>query len=226
MAAGTISSLAFAWSLVVLPLALIGQAISTAVFPHLADQAADDDHHGLQRTLSQAIRWIIFLTIPATAGLAILRIPVVSLVLQHGAFGPNATRITSEALLFYSLGLAAQALIEILSRGFYALRDTRTPVAFAVLSMLLNLVLSLLLRGPLGYRGLALALSLAVTVEATLLFVVLRRRLRGLEEAAIAWSSLIAAVAAWMMVLALTAFMHWSRTYGPLVDRRGVRYLI
>src|SRR5205823_698190 len=121
MGAGTISSLAFAWSLVVLPLALIGQAISTAVFPHLAEAAAGEDHHDLQRTLSHGIRAIIFLTIPATAGLAVLRIPVVALVLQHGAFGPNATRVTADALLFYSLGLAAQALIEILSRGFYAL---------------------------------------------------------------------------------------------------------
>ncbi|MHB8573814.1 MAG: murein biosynthesis integral membrane protein MurJ [Dehalococcoidia bacterium] len=226
MSAGTISSLTFAWSLVVLPLALIGQAISTAVFPHMAEQAAGDDHYELQRTLSQAVRVIIFLTIPATVGLAVLRIPVVSLVLQHGAFSANATRITAEALLFYSLGLAAQALIEILSRGFYALRDTRTPVLFAVLSMVLNLVLSLLLRGPMGYRGLALALSLAVSVEAVLLIAVLRTRLHGLNEGAIAWSAVRGAAAALAMAVAVAAFMVWARHYGPLVDRRGVRYLV
>jgi len=225
MGAGTISSLTFAWSLVVLPLALVGQAISTAVFPHLAEHAAGDDRAEVGRTLAQTARVIIFLTIPATAGLVILRIPIVSLVLQHGQFDAEATRVTAGALLFYSLGLAAQALIEIFSRGFYAIRDTRTPVAFAVLSMVLNLVFSLLLRGPMGYKGLALALSLSVTVEAALLFLFLRPRMGGLEEAKLLWTALRSAAAAWIMVVVVAAVMLWMRHYAPLVDRRGVRYL-
>src|SRR5207244_2047144 len=122
--------------------------------------------------------------------------------------------------------LAAQAVIEILSRGFYALRDTRTPVAFAVLSLLLNLIFSLLLREPLGYRGLALALSLAVIVEASLLFVFLRRRLGGLEERSLLWSVARAAVSAWAMIVVVAAFMVWARSMPQLMDRRGVRYLV
>ncbi len=225
MSAGTISSLTFAWSLVVLPLALIGQAISTAVFPHLAEHAASDDRQQLRRTLAQAVRVIVFLTLPATAGLVVLRTPVVALVLQHGQFDANATHVTANALLFYSLGLGAQALIEILSRGFYALRDTRTPVAFAVLSMILNLGFSLLLRDRMGYRGLALALSLSVTVEAALLFIFLRARLGGMEEGRLAWSTVRAAAATWLMIVAVAGFMLWARHYAPLADRRGVRYL-
>jgi putative peptidoglycan lipid II flippase len=225
MAAGTVSSLSYAWSLVVLPLALVGQAISTAVFPHMADQAADDDHHELRNTLAQALRIIVFLTIPATVGLVVLRVPVTSLLLQHGSFTAHDTGVVATALLFYSLGLAAQALIEILSRGFYALRDTRTPVAFAVLSMALNLGFSLLLRGPLGYRGLALALSLAVMVEATSLFLVLRARIGGLQERALLWTVARAVVAAWLMAVAVAAAMVWARHTGLFADRRGVRYL-
>jgi len=226
MSAGTISSLNYAWSLVVLPLALVGQAISTAVFPHMADQAAGDDHVRLRHTLAQTLRVIAFLTIPATAGLVVLRIPVVSLLLQHGQFTAESTRVTAAALLFYSLGLGAQALIEILSRGFYALRDTRTPVAFALLSMALNLAFSLLLRGPLGYRGLALSLSLAVTIEAALLFLVLRRRLGGMQEGALTWSVLRALAASWIMVVVIAAFMLWARHSALLGDRRGLRYLV
>ncbi len=225
MAAGTVSSLSYAWSLVVLPLALVGQAISTAVFPHMADQAADDDHHELRNTLAQALRIIVFLTIPATVGLVVLRVPVTSLLLQHGSFTAHDTGVVATALLFYSLGLAAQALIEILSRGFYALRDTRTPVAFAVLSMALNLGFSLVLRGPLGYRGLALALSLAVTVEAGSLFVVLRARVGGLQERALLWTAARAIVAAWVMAVAVAAAMVWAQHTGLFADRRGVRYL-
>ncbi len=227
MAAGTVSSLSYAWSLVVLPLALVGQAISTAVFPHMADQAAeDDDHHQeLRNTLAQALRIIVFLTIPATAGLVVLRVPVTSLLLQHGSFTAHDTGVVATALLFYSLGLAAQALIEILSRGFYALRDTRTPVAFAVLSMALNLGFSLLLRGPLGYRGLALALSLAVMVESASLFLVLRARIGGLQERALLWTAARSLVAAWLMAVAVAAAMVWARHTGLFADRRGVRYL-
>src|SRR5579884_839000 len=84
MSAGTISSLNYAWQLVVLPLALVGQAISTAVFPHLADVAAAEAHRELRRTLAQTLRIIVFLTVPATAGLVVLRVPVVALLLQRG----------------------------------------------------------------------------------------------------------------------------------------------
>jgi putative peptidoglycan lipid II flippase len=225
MGTGTISGLAYAWSLVILPLALVGQAISTAVFPHLADQAAGEDPAAFRGTLNQALRVIIFLTIPATAGLAVLRVPVVALLLQHGSFDARSTHIVADALLFYSLGLAAQALIEILSRGFYAQRDTRTPVMLALLSMALNVGFSLLLRGPLGYRGLALSLSLAVTVEAALLYLLLRRKMGGLETGALAGSALRALAAAWVMVVALAVLMHWARGSAMLADRRGVRYL-
>jgi putative peptidoglycan lipid II flippase len=226
MGAGTISSLNYAWLLVVLPLALIGQAISTAVFPHMADQAADEAHVELRRTVSQALRVIVFLTVPATVGLVVLRVPVVTLLLQRGQFDAESTRVTAAALLFYSLGLAAQAVIEILSRGFYALRDTRTPVIFAVLSLLLNLVFSLLLREPLGYRGLALALSLAVSVEALLLFVTLRRRIGGLEGRSLLWSVARAAAAAWAMIVLVAAFMVWARSTSLLGEHHVVRYLL
>ena len=91
--------------------------------------------------------------------------------------------------------------------------------------MVLNLVFSLLLRGPMGYKGLALALSLSVTVEAALLFLFLRPRMGGLEEAKLLWTALRSAAAAWIMVVVVAAVMLWMRHYAPLVDRRGVRYL-
>jgi putative peptidoglycan lipid II flippase len=150
----------------------------------------------------------------------------VALLLQHGSFDARSTHIVADALLFYSLGLAAQALIEILSRGFYAQRDTRTPVLLALISMALNVGFSLLLRGPLGYRGLALSLSLAVTVEAALLFLLLQRRMGGLEGVALAWSALRAMAASWVMVVALGALMLWARHSSLLADRRGLRYLV
>ena len=102
--------------------------------------------------------------------------PLVVVLLQRGAFGSASTDLTSQALFFYALALFAHNGIEILSRGFYALSDTRTPVALALLSMLLNIALAAALVGPLEVRGLALALSLASIAEFGLLYLLLRRR--------------------------------------------------
>ena len=90
--------------------------------------------------------------------------------------------MTSEALLFYAPALFAHSGIEILSRGFYAMGNTKTPVGFAVGSMLINVVLAALLVGPLEVRGLALALSVATVVEFLALYVTIARRVPGLLE--------------------------------------------
>jgi len=177
-----ISGINYAWLIIMTPLGLFGMAISTAVFPTLAEHAATESMDDLRRTLSLALRLILFLTLPASVGLMILGKPLVAFFFEHGAFSAASTDITVAALLFYAIGLFALSGIEILSRGFYALSDTRTPVAFAVVSMLANLILCLILVGPFGIRGLGLALSLSAILEFSLLFRVLRRRMFGLEE--------------------------------------------
>ena len=177
-----ISGINYAWLIIMTPVGLFGMAISTAVFPTLAEQAAVERRDELRHTLSLSLRLILFLTLPASVGLMILGKPLVTFLFEHGAFTAASTDITVAALLFYSIGLFAHSGIEILSRGFYALSDTRTPVAFAITSMIANLILCLMFVGPFGVRGLGLALSLSAILEFYLLFRVLRRRTFGLDE--------------------------------------------
>jgi putative peptidoglycan lipid II flippase len=177
LAAGTISGVSFAWLIVMTPVGVIGMAISTAAFPTLADQAARDEEQLLAGTLARALRLILFLSLPAGVGLALLARPLVVVLLQRGAFDASSTDLTVDALVYYAPALFAHCGIEILSRGFYALSDTRTPVAVAVGAMLLNLALAALLVGPMEVRGLALALSLATTLEFGCLLVLLSQRL-------------------------------------------------
>lgn len=176
----TISALNFAWLIVMMPLGLFGMAISTAVFPTLAEQAVDRRDE-LRATLERSLRFIMFLTVPAALSLMILSQPLVALILEHGAFSEASTEITRDALIFFAIGLIGHAGIEILSRGFYALSDTRTPVLFAVVALLTNLVLSAIFVSPFGISGLALAISLATLLNAALLFWSLRGRLEGLD---------------------------------------------
>ncbi len=177
-----ISAVNYAWLIVMMPLGLFGMAISTAVFPTLAEQAASESRDALRRTVSATLRLILFLTLPASVGLMILGKPLITFLFEHGAFTASSTDVTVAALFFYTIGLFAQAGTEILSRGYYALSDTRTPVAFAITAMIANLVLCLVLVGPMGVKGLALALSLSAILEFTLLFRVLRKKLGSLDE--------------------------------------------
>ncbi len=193
-----ISAVNYAWLIMMTPLGLFGMAIGTAVFPTMAEQAATARAE-LRRTLEQSLRVTLFLTVPAAVGLMILAGPLVALLFQRGAFTESSTDVTQAALLFYSIGLFAHAAIEILSRGFYALGDTRTPVRFAVVSLVVNLALSAAFVGPLEVRGLALAVSLATILEAALLAATLRGRIEGLDLRALGGSLLRTLVAAALM---------------------------
>jgi len=213
-----ISAANYAWLIVMTPLGIFGMAIATALFPTLADQAAQEKSNEMRWSISNALRLILFLTLPASVGLMLLGEPLVTFLFQRGAFDAASTNITASALIFYSIGLFALGGIEILSRGFYALGDTRTPVAFAVLSMILNVIFCLILvvAIPLEVRGLALAMSLASTVEFFLLFRALSRRMGGLEEGHVIYSLTRTAGAMLLMVEVVGLFVVLMHASGHL----------
>ena len=178
---GAVSALNYAWLLMLLPLGVFAQSIATAAFPTFAAQAARNEIDPMRRTLSAALRATLFLSLPAAVGLVVLSAPLVELLFERGEFTAESTQAVASTLQFFALGLAAHSLLEIVTRGFYALHDTRTPVAAGVAAMLLNVALSLLLIGPLAQGGLALANSIATTVEALILIGLIRGRLSGIE---------------------------------------------
>jgi putative peptidoglycan lipid II flippase len=200
--ASVISQLTYAWLLATLPLALFGMALSTAVFPRLADHAADEDMESLRVTISRVLRVIMFLTIPAALGLAILREPATVVLLERGEFTRFDSLITASALGWYCLGIVPQAGIEIHSRGFYALGDTRTPVILAVSAVVLNLVVSALLWQRFEHEGLAFSVSLAAWCEWTALYLLYVRR-TGASAAADLRAIGVVALAAAVMALFL-----------------------
>jgi putative peptidoglycan lipid II flippase len=217
---GAISAVNYAWLVVMTPLGLFGMAISTAVFPRMAEQAARD-HEELQETLSRSLRLILFLTVPASLGLMILAKPITAFLLRSGAFDASSTDLVVSALVFYSVALFAHAGIEILSRGYYAMSDTRTPVAFAVVSMAINLVLSVVLVWPFGIKGLAAALSVATIVEFVLLLRTLDRRLHGLDTRQLVLSATRTVVATVLMAEAIALWLAALKLAGLLeLDRK------
>ena len=174
---GSVSALEWGWDAMQLPETLIGTAFGLVAFPTLAELAASGDLAGLRRTLGQALRVVVALTVPATVGLIVLGRPLLQLLYQRGAFDASSTQAVVVALRFYALGLVGHASLELVARTFFARQDTIPPLLFAAGSALLNIVLGLLLMGVLGFGGLALANSIAVSVEVLALSFVLRRRL-------------------------------------------------
>ena len=115
--------------------------------------------------VARALRVIMFLTVPAAVGLALLGVPVVTLLLERGEFTRADTMVTAAAMAWYCLGIVPQSGIEIHSRAFYAMGDTRTPVVLAVAAVALNLILSAALWGRFGVEGLAFSVSAAAWLE-------------------------------------------------------------
>jgi putative peptidoglycan lipid II flippase len=198
---GSVSWLWYAFRLMQLPIGVFGVALATVSLPALARAAVDDDLAALKSTLSATLRLVFVLTIPAALWLAVMAQPVIAFLYEHGRFGAGDTHRTADALLMYCVGLPAFAGVGIVTRAFYALGDTRTPVRASFVSVGLNLVLNLLFIGPLrplglGHLGLALATSLTSIANLTQLLLALRRRIGPLEGGRILRTALRATVAA------------------------------
>jgi putative peptidoglycan lipid II flippase len=187
LVAGSLSALNYAWLLMLLPQGVFAQAVATAAFPTFSAQTARGQRDAMRSTLAATLRAVLYLALPAAVGLVVLRLPLVQLLFERGAFSDASTQMVASALALYALGLPAHCLVEIVVRAFYAMHDTRTPVAVGIAAMGLNIGLSLAfiqLFGSLDWpphAGLALSNSLATTAEMAVLLGILRRRLDGLE---------------------------------------------
>ncbi len=181
LATGSITYLFYGMRFIHFPLGIFGIAIATAVLPTMSAQAARREMEAFRETLSMGLRLVFFIMFPAMAGLITLRVPIVNLLLERGKFDWVSTAGTADALLFYAVGLWAFAGVRIVAQAFYSLQDTKTPVKTAIIALLANIVLSLVLMGPLQHGGLALATSLAASLNITLLTKKLRKKIGRMD---------------------------------------------
>jgi putative peptidoglycan lipid II flippase len=185
--AGSVSALYLAFTIMLMPQIVIAQAAAMAALPTFSAQVARGKPEEMRASLAATLRGVLLLTIPSMLGLVLLRVPLVQLLYQRGDFTAQSTQLVAWALLWYSVGLVAHSVVEVVSRAFYALYDTKTPVIVGVSAMVLNLGLSFLfswlfkLAGWMPHGGLALALSVSTTLEMIALLAIMRKRLAGLH---------------------------------------------
>ncbi len=230
LATGSIVALRIANRLINFPLGIFAMGLSTAIFPTLATQAAKKDIGALKETFSFGLRLVLYITIPAAVGMAVLRVPIVRLLFETGEFTSQDTNATAYALLFYSIGLVAQAGLQILTRVFYSLQDTVTPVKAGFISVMLNLFFSLIVVKwtNLDIGGLALAFSVASLFQMLILIWHLRRKLGMIDGRRIINTFLRSSFAALIMGLGsfatanyLAIYVNLGTTSGRLIQTMG-----
>jgi putative peptidoglycan lipid II flippase len=218
-----LAALNYAWIVMLLPHGVFASSVATAIFPTFSQMAAVGNREGMRRGMAQTLRALLFVVIPASVGLFVLRVPIIQVLFERGVFTHEATLSVAWALAFYAPGLIAHSLIEIINRAFFALQDTLTPVIVGAGAMIGTIVLSLLLipvigdpaslvRGPQG--ALALANTLASIAEVPVLLWLLRRHLGGLGGRALVGSVLRLGAAAGAMGVVLWLLQQWPTMQG------------
>ena len=185
LAAGSISWLYYSDRLMEFPLGVLGVALGTVILPKLSQKQAEASLEGFRRTLDWGLRATLVFGLPAALGLAMLAGPMIATLFQSDVFSPHDVQMAQRSLMAYSVGLPAFILIKVLAPGYYARQDTKTPVKYAVIAMVANMVLNLALIVPLQHAGLALATSLAAYLNAFLLYRGLRRQ--GVYQPGAGW---------------------------------------
>jgi putative peptidoglycan lipid II flippase len=202
---GAVSAFDWGWKLMQIPQTLIGTAMGFVIFPTLAALSELGDVDGKRGAFSGAMRFILVATVPSAVGLLLVGRPGIAL-LEGGAFDSSATDMVFSALQFFSIGIILHSMLEITARGFYADKDTLTPLFAGVGGAVLGVIVALTLLPSLGVGALALANSAAIGCEVAILLVILRRRWQGLQEPIIAGTltrSVLASGAMALVILAL-----------------------
>jgi putative peptidoglycan lipid II flippase len=198
----SVSALNYAWQLLMLPHGVLALSVSTVILPTLSRLWQAGDTAAFRGTLGNALRPLLFLSLPAAVILFAFRLPIVQALFQTGAFSAESTTLVAAPLAFLAMGLVGYALVEALTRAFYAMQDTKTPVIAGIAIMVLNVVIGIALLDRMGYLALALALSLSTAVEAVILAIVLRRRIGSLTAKTREWLLRVIACTATMAFVA------------------------
>ncbi|MFY0543733.1 murein biosynthesis integral membrane protein MurJ [Brevibacillus sp. H7] len=200
---GKLASLYYANQIVQMPMAVFVGAFTLPLFPLLASYVKRGEMHLMKQTLQKGLAYLLILLIPVTVGLVLYGEPLIRLVFERGAFGREAVADTTWALVFYSLGIYALAARDLITRAFYALENTRTPVVIGVIGIVVYVISNWLLIPVFGHGGIALSAAVSASSQALLLFVLLWRRIGSPVQSSFFFTAGKVAAACTAMALAI-----------------------
>ncbi len=200
---GSVSWLYYSDRLMEFPVGVFGIALASVVLPSLSKENTSGTDASFSAMMDWALRWVILIAVPATFALYLLSTPLLSTIFQRNAFNANDVAMSSLSLEAFAIGVCAFILVKVLAPGFFAKQDTHTPMRIAIVAVLVNILLSVLLVDSMQHTGLALAVSIAAWVNATLLFIMLM--VRGIYRPQPGWFWFLARIA--LAVLAMSAML-------------------
>ncbi len=218
---GSVSYLYYAIRVEELVLGVFVISLSTAILPALSAFAADGRDDLLREAVGRGLRFVSYVTLPATVGLWVLREPIIEVLFQRGEFTAADTRFTAWALALYGIGLLPNAFVKILAPAFYARFDTATPVKVGAVAFSLHVPMCIGLASVMGHAGIALSTSLAAALNAGGLLWLLQRRERGAWLRPVLLSMARVAGASVLMGIVLLAVLHWP-TLEAVAGHRAV----
>jgi putative peptidoglycan lipid II flippase len=225
--AGSLTALNYAFPIMTVPLVIIGSGIGFASLPTFSAQVARGEIGELKNSITAALRGILFLSLPATLGLILLAQPLIASFFQYGKFTLQSTDWVSWALILYTIGLVGHATLEVVVRAFYALHDTKTPALVGAGAMIANLIMSIVLAflftriGWIALGGLALSTSLAAYLETGTLFLLLRKRLQGIQAKELATGTGAALLGTLAMSAALLFWIRLMKSQSAILTTIG-----
>ncbi len=196
-----------AFRVYMLPQGIFSVAVSTVMFPSLARAVAAQDFGRFTRSLADGTRLVIFMLLPASAIMLVLAEPIVRLLFQRGEWTAAQTPGVAEAMMAFALGLALNGVILLLTRCFFALQHVWAATALALVNLVVAAGLSLLLYGPCGVWGIPLANSIANMVVVPLMWILLTRRVGGLDNRGVLASTATTLIAS--AVVGVAAYAAW-----------------
>jgi len=200
---GSVSWLYFSDRLMEFPVGVFGIALATVVLPSLSKEYTSGSSERFSAMMDWALRWVVVIAVPATAALYLLATPLLTTIFQYNEFDVHDVEMSASALQAFATGVCGFIFVKVLAPGFFARQDTKTPMKVAVVSVGVNVVLSIILVKSMAHTGLALAISITAWVNALLLFVILLWRKVYTPQSGWFWFLLRVAIAVAIMCVCL-----------------------
>jgi len=206
---GAVSYLYYADRIVQLPLAVFGIAMGTVLLPTLSDHIANERTQEAKHDLRQGLTWLTWIILPSVVGLMFLAEPIMRTLFESGAFKSNDAANTAHALQAYTIGLLAFCWARVLSTACFAGKDAKTPMKYAIYTVIVNIILAVILMRPMGFVGLALATALASFFNVALLWLHLHRQQGSIFDG----KSVLRMLSACFACLPMAAFLYFTPQY-------------